>query len=112
MGGIQLRLKLPDAGLHLDHGLPASLEGGDLSLVSAGASVLALGLQQLPLLLQGHGQLLLATELISKSGGINHSASSLLLRQLGLVTHLIQVAVELVVLRLKLPPGSSNGLPC
>merc|ERR550532_34898 len=66
--GVQLRLELPDAGLHLDHGLPASLESGDLSLISAGASVLALGLQQLPLLLQGHGQLLLTAELISKPG--------------------------------------------
>merc|ERR1719422_785899 len=108
--GIQLRLKLPDAGLHLDHGLPASLEGRDLSLVSAGASVLALGLQELPLLLKGHGQLLLAAELISKPGSINHGTGGLVLRQPGLIAHLVQIALELVVLRLELPLGSGNGL--
>merc|ERR1719330_1049996 len=108
--GIQLRLELPDAGLHLDHGLPASLEGGDLSLVSAGAGVLALGLEKLPLLLQGHGQLLLAAELVSQSGGIDHGAGSLVLGQPGLVAHLVQVAVQLVVLRLELPLGGGNGL--
>merc|ERR1719449_135925 len=101
---------LPDAGLHLDHGLPASLEGRDLSLVSAGASVLALSLQQLSLLLQGHGQLLLTAELISQPSGINHSAGGLVLRQPGLVAHLVQVALELVVLRLELPLGGGNGL--
>merc|ERR1719449_526839 len=101
---------LPDAGLHLDHGLPASLEGRDLSLVSACASVLALSLQQFPLLLQGHGQLLLTAELISQPSGINHSAGSLVLRQPGLVAHLAQVALELVVLRLELPLGGGNGL--
>merc|ERR1719517_2645 len=50
--GVQLGLQLADAGLHLDHGLPAALEGVDLGLVSAGAGVLALGLQQLLVLLQ------------------------------------------------------------
>merc|ERR1719411_1256662 len=108
--GIQLRLELPDAGLHLDHGLPASLEGGDLGLVSAGAGVLALGLQQLLVLLKGHGQLLLAAELVSQPGGVHHGAGGLLLGKPRLVAHLVQVALELVVLRLQLPPGGGNGL--
>merc|ERR1711868_268355 len=108
--GVKLRLQLTDAGLHLDHGLPASLEGIDLGFVSTGAGVLALGLQQLLVLLEGHGQLLLASELISKTSSINHSSCSLLLGQSCLVGHLIEVALELVVLRLQLPSGSSNGL--
>merc|ERR1719461_2659212 len=66
--GVKLGLQLADAGLHLDHGLPATLQGVDLGLVSAGAGVLALGLQQLLVLLQRHGQLLLAAELVSQAG--------------------------------------------
>merc|ERR1719394_15120 len=81
-----------------------------LSLISTGAGVLALGLQQLLVLLEGHGQLLLASELISKTSSINHSSCSLLLGQSGLVGHLIKITLELVVLRLQLPSGSSNGL--
>merc|ERR1711983_695842 len=107
---VKLRLQLTDASLHLDHGLPASLEGIDLSLVSTGAGVLALGLQQLLVLLKGHGELLFASEFISKTSSINHSSGGLLLGQSGLVGHLIEVALELVVLRLQLPSGSSNGL--
>merc|ERR1719391_922654 len=107
---IKLRLQLTDAGLHLDHGLSASLEGIDLSFVSTGSSVLALGLKKLLVLLKGHGKLLLASEFISKTSSINHSSGSLLLGQSGLVGHLIQVALELVVLRLQLPAGGGNGL--
>merc|ERR1711868_164413 len=107
---VKFRLQLTDASLHLDHGLPASLEGVDLGFVSTGAGVLTLGLQQLLVLLEGHGQLLLASELISKTSSINHSSGSLLLGQSGLVGHLIKITLELVVFRLQLPPGSSNGL--
>merc|ERR1719288_766150 len=108
--GVKLRLKLSDAGLHLDHGLPASLESIHLGLVSTGTSILALGLQQLLVLLEGHGELLFASELIGKTSSINHSSGSLLFRQSGLVGHLIEVTLELVVFRLQLPSGSSNGL--
>merc|ERR1719422_1630206 len=107
---VKLRLQLTDASLHLDHGLPASLEGIDLGFISTGASVLALGLEQLLVLLKGHGQLLLASEFISKTSSIHHSPSSLLFRQSSLIGHLIEVTLELVVFRLQLPPGSSNGL--
>merc|ERR1719195_1593998 len=108
--GVQLGLQLADAGLHLDHGLPAALQGVDLGLVSAGAGVLALGLQQLLVLLQRHGQLLLAAELVSQAGGVNHGAGGLLLGHPRLVGHLIQVALQLVVLGLQLPPGGGDGL--
>merc|ERR1719210_730237 len=107
---VKLRLQLTDAGLHLDHGLPASLESIDLGFVSTGTSVLALSLQQLLVLLESHGQLLLTAELVSEPGGINHSPGGLVLGVLGLGGHLVQVALELVELGLELPPGSSNGL--
>merc|ERR1712079_34390 len=107
---VKLRLQLTDAGLHLNHGLSATLEGIDLGLVSTGSSVLALGLKKLLVLLKGHGKLLLASEFISKTSGINHSSGGLLLGQSGLIGHLIQIALELVVLRLQLPAGGGNGL--
>merc|ERR1719384_2844932 len=108
--GVQLALQLPDAGLHLDHGLPASLQGVHLGLVSPGSGVLALGLQQLLVLLQGHGELLLTPQLVSQAGGVNHRPGGLVLGQLRLVGHLVQVAGQLVELGLELPPCSSDGL--
>merc|ERR1719187_1589603 len=41
---IKVGFQLTDASLHLDHGLPASLQSIDFSLISPGSSVLALGL--------------------------------------------------------------------
>ena len=61
---VQLRLQLPDAGLHLDHGLAASLESIHLSLISTGLGILALGFQQLAVTLQTLGNVLLGTQLI------------------------------------------------
>merc|ERR1719433_2306769 len=107
---IQFRLELTDAGLHLDHGLPASLQGVDLGLISSGGGVLALGLKQLLVLLQVHGELLFATELISKAGSIHHGTGGLVLRHLGFIGHLVQVAVQLAKLALQLPLGGSDGL--
>merc|ERR1719402_747261 len=107
---VKLRLKLADAGLHLDHGLPSSLQSVDLGLIGAGGGVLALGLQQLLVLLQVHGELLLATELISKTSSVNHGAGSLVLREPRLVGHLVQVSVELAKLTLELPLGGGDGL--
>merc|ERR1719175_8537 len=108
--GVQLGLQLADASLHLDHGLLAALEGVDLGLVGAGLGVLALGLQQLAVLLQGHGHVLLGAELIGQAGGVDHGAGSLLLGQLGLVGHLVEVGVEGVGLVLQLPLGGGHGL--
>merc|ERR1719490_451243 len=107
---VQLGLELTDAGLHLDHGLPASLQGVDLGLIGSGGGVLALGLQQLLVLLQVHGKLLLTAELIGKTGSIHHSTGGLVLRQPGLVGHLVQVAVQLAKLALQLPLGGGDGL--
>merc|ERR1712168_233037 len=107
---VQLGLQLTDAGLHLDHGLPSSLQSVDLGLIGTGGGVLALSLQQLLVLLQVHGELLLATELISETGSINHGASGLVLREPRLVGHLVQVSVELAKLTLKLPLRGGDGL--
>merc|ERR1712218_635812 len=107
---VQLRLKLTNAGFHLDHGLPASLEGVDLGLISTGGSVLALGLEQLLVLLQVHGELLFTTELISKASSVHHGTGSLVLGHLGLVGHLVQVGIELAKLSLQLPLCGSDGL--
>merc|ERR1711935_1217388 len=108
--GIKLRFKLTDPGLHLDHGLPASLEGRHLSVIGAGGGVLALGLKKLLVLLQVHGELLLTAELIGQTGSIPHGAGSLFLGQTSLVSHLVQVTIELVELSLQLPLGSRDGL--
>merc|ERR1712200_48668 len=43
-------------------------------------------------------------------GSINHSAGSLVLREPGLVGHLVQVSVELSKLTLELPLGGGDGL--
>merc|ERR1719433_1100154 len=107
---IQFRLELTDAGLHLDHGLPASLQGVDLGLISSGGGVLALGLKQLLVLLQVHGELLFATELISKAGSIHHGTGGLVLRHLGLIGHLVEVRIELSQLNFQLPLGGGDGL--
>merc|ERR1719348_2497440 len=57
-----------------------------------------------------HGKILFSSEFVSKSGGINHSACSLLLRELGLSRHLVKVGVKLSPFVVKLPLGSGDGL--
>ena len=91
---IKLGLQLADPGLHLVHGLLATLEGIHLGIIQALLHLLGLALQELPVPLQGLGQLLLGTELISKTSGINHGFLSLLLRQLCLSGHLIKISLE------------------
>merc|ERR1719220_2735697 len=107
---VQLGLELTDAGLHLDHGLPASLQGVDLGLIGTGGGILALGFQQLLVLLKVHGKFLFATELIGKAGGVPHGTGSLVFRHLGLIGHLIKVGIELAQLSLQLPLRGSDGV--
>ena len=57
---VELRLELPDPGLHGGDGLLAALERVLLGLVAPVLGVLALGLEQLVVTLQGHGGFLLA----------------------------------------------------
>merc|ERR1712168_426372 len=107
---INLRFELSDSGLHLHHGLLSSLKGVDFSLISTGLRILALSFHKFAIPLKGHGHILLTAEFISKSSSINHSSSSLLLRHLGLIAHLIHVSIKCAELILKLPLSSSNGL--
>merc|ERR1712107_543656 len=83
------------------------------ALTSASSARVAASLHwasKLLVLLQVHGELLLATELIGETGSVHHGASSLVLREPSLVGHLVQVSVELSKLTLKLPLGGSDGL--
>merc|ERR1719474_1191335 len=107
---IKLGFKLSDSGLHLHHGLFASLKGIHLSLISTRLGILALSLKKLAVLLQVHGKVLLSTELISKSCSINHGSSSLLLRQLCFTAHFIQISINGAEFILKLPFCCSNSL--
>merc|ERR1719341_2757044 len=68
---IQFRLQLSNASFHLNHGLSSSLQSIDLCFISTGTSILALGLKNLFILLQVHGNFLLTTEFISKACSIN-----------------------------------------
>ena len=92
--GVQLGLKLTDAGVHLSHVLLAALEGLGLGLVDAGLHVLDLGIQKLALPLKTLSSILLTAELIGKPGGIDHGTLGLLLAESGLGSHLIEVAGE------------------
>merc|ERR1719163_2783905 len=62
--GVKLGLQLPDASLHLAHGLLASLQSVLLGVVQASLHLLGLGLQQLLVVLQSLGKLLLTAELV------------------------------------------------
>merc|ERR1719350_1594696 len=108
--GVQLRLELTDAGVHLGHGLLATLEGLGLGLIDAGLHVLDLSIQKLALSLKSLSGVLLTTELISQSGGINHGTLGLLLAESGLGSHLVEVAGESAHLRLDLHLGGLDSL--
>merc|ERR1712038_609928 len=107
---IKLGFELPDPGLHLVHGLLASLKSVGLSLIQLVLHLLGLGLQQTPLLLCHLSVILLRPELISQAGSINHGLGSLVLAQLSLSRHLIKVSMQSLHLRVHLPLGSSDRL--
>ena len=92
--GVQLRLELTDAGVHLGHGLLATLEGLGLGLIDTGLHVLDLSVQKLALPLKTLSSILLSAELISQSGGVDHGTLGLLLAETGLGSHLVEVAGE------------------
>merc|ERR1719411_422901 len=107
---VQLRLELTDAGVHLGHGLLATLEGLALGLINAGLHVLDLSIQKLALPLKTLSGVLLSTELISQSGGVNHGTLGLLLAESSLSSHLVKVAGESGHLRLNLHLGGLDSL--
>merc|ERR1719225_346902 len=90
----QLNLQLADPGLQLGHGGAATTDG---VLVGIGELLLELG--QLGLegalgLGLGVGVILLSTELVGKTGSINHGLLGLLLRVLGLLEHVVDLSVH------------------
>merc|ERR1711983_147118 len=107
---IKLRFQLPDASFHLVHGLLASLQSISLSLIQSLLHVLDLALQQLTILLKGLSHILFSTELVSNAGSINHCLLCFLVRDVGFAAHLIQIAMQGLHLRFRLPLSSSNGL--
>merc|ERR1719510_64007 len=108
--GIHLRLQLPDAGVHLCHGLLAALQGVGLGLIHPSLHVLHLGLQKGALSLQTLGKVLLVAEFISKTSSINHGLLGLLLGEGGLRGHLIQISLKSSSLIVQLLLGSLDGL--
>merc|ERR1719312_2444858 len=82
----------------------------DFSLISTRLGILALGLKELAVLLQGHSKVLLSAELIGKSSSINHGSGSLFFRELSLTAHLIKVSINCAELIFQLPLSSSNSL--
>merc|ERR1719189_3244774 len=108
--GVQLGLKLPDASLHLAHGLLASLQRVLLGVVQATLHLLGLGLQQLLVVLQSLGQLLLCTQLIGQAGGVDHRLLGLLLGETGLADHLVEISTKGLHFLVKLPLGALDGL--
>ena len=79
--------------LHLAHGLLASLQRVLLGIVQASLHLLGLGLQQLLVVLQSLGQILLAAELVGQPGRVNHRLLGLLLGEAGLADHLVQIGL-------------------
>merc|ERR1719370_2013069 len=75
---IQFRFQFSDASFHFDHGLPASLQCIDLSFISTGTSILALGFKKLLVFLKIHCNILLTSEFISKTSSIHHCSGGLI----------------------------------
>merc|ERR1719373_1442868 len=90
----KLNLELTDASLRLGHGGLATTHG---SIIGVSKTVLKLskrGLKSSLALGQGGGVVLFRSELISKSGSINHGLLGLLLGVLGLVKEIINLSLH------------------
>merc|ERR1719351_662374 len=90
----KLNLELTDTSLQLGHGRLASTHG---SIIGVSKTVLEFSKGSLKSSLalgQGGGVVLLRSELISKSGSVNHGLLGLLLRVLGLVKKVINLSLH------------------
>merc|ERR1712088_1216796 len=90
----KLNFQFPDAGLQLGHGSLASLHGGFIGVSKTVLHVSHGGLQGPLVLGLDRDVVLLSTELISKTSGVNHCLLGLLLRALGLVEHVVNLGLE------------------
>merc|ERR1719373_248851 len=90
----KFNLELTDASLQLGHGGLATTHG---SIIGVSKTVLEFSkgsLKRSLALGQGGGVVLFRSELISKSGGVNHGLLGLLLRVLGLVQKIINLSLH------------------
>merc|ERR1712112_329914 len=94
LGVAELNLQLSDSGLQLGQGGTSSTHGGIVGLGTLVLKFSKLGLQGPLSLGQSSGVVLLRSELISKSGSINHGLLGLLLGVLSLVEHVVNLGVE------------------
>merc|ERR1719384_1927385 len=100
---IELGLEVLDLLLQPGGDLPASLDSLLLSLVQLRLHVLDLALEGTAVLLAVLGVLLLASELISQTSGVNHRLLGLVLGDAALAQHLLQVSLQSLHLRVQLP---------
>merc|ERR1712029_1148185 len=90
----KLNLKLTDASLQLGHGRLATTHGSIIGVSKTVFKFSKGSLKNSLALGQGGGVVLLRSELISKSGGINHGLLGLFLRVLGLVQKVINLSLH------------------
>merc|ERR1719367_624304 len=90
----KLNLKLTDAGLKLSHGRLSTTHSSIIGISKTVLKFSKLGLKGSLTLGQGGGVVLLRSELISKTGSINHGLLGLLLRVLGLVEEVINLSLH------------------
>merc|ERR1719499_1348865 len=90
----KLNLKLSDSGLKLGHGRLATTHSSIIGISKTVLKLSQLGLHSSLALGQSGDMVLLRSELISKSGSINHSLLGLLLRVLGLVEQVIDLSLH------------------
>merc|ERR1719208_48608 len=90
----KLNLKLTDASLQLGHGRLATTHGSVISISKTVLKFSKGSLKSSLTLGQGGGVVLFRSELISKSGGINHGLLGLLFRVLGLVQKVINLSLH------------------
>merc|ERR1740129_371242 len=105
----ELDLKLPDAGLELGHGGPASPHGGIVGISQTVFELSQAGLKGPLALAQAGGVVLLRAELIRQAGGVNHGLLGLLLGVLGLVQEVVNLCLHGVQRALHTPLVSSGA---
>merc|ERR1719322_2113417 len=106
----KLNLEFTDASLELGHGRLATTHGSVIGISKTVLKFSKLGLKSSLALTEAGGVVLLRSELISKSGGINHGLLGLLLGVLGLVQEVVNLSLHGVQrsLNTSLVSGSSR----
>merc|ERR1712001_216626 len=106
LGSGKFSLKLADLVLKLGHGSLSTLCGSVLSISETTLKLTQLVVQRLLGRCLGRSVILLSTELISRTGGVNHRLLGLLLSILGSAEHSIDLSLDGVDGALKSTLGS------